>query len=320
MNVKKLLITIISWLLLVSANFQREQIKIVGSSTLYPFITIAAEYFGRVNGLRVPIIESVGTGAGIKLFCSGVGLEYPDIATASRKIQNSEVELCKQNKVDNFFELILGYDGVVIAKALNGHEVALTAKDLYLALSKYIIHEGKIVENFYRYWHEINPKLAPTKIEIYGPAYGSGTRDTVTEALAAYCNKQEIIIKQYNNPKDRKVFCSLIREDGAYIESSENDNIIISKILQNTTALGLISFNYLNANAQKISPVPLDGSSPSIETIRSRDYKLSRPLYLYINKDHYNQVKDLKLFVETIQSEDYLGFGGILTKNGLISW
>ena len=222
--------------------------------------------------------------------------------------------------MNNYKEYILGYDGVVIAQSKNGSDIALTTKELYLALAKYLVSkDGKLVANFYKYWDEIDSRLAHAKIEIYGPAHGSGTRDTVTEAIGAYCDKQKIIITQYAREEDRVVFCSLIREDGAYIESSENDNIIISKILQNTNALGLISFNYLSSNSQKIKSVSLDGSFPTIASIKKGDYKLARPLYLYVNLDHYKQIKELESFVKDILSGDYSGPHGILTKNGLIS-
>jgi phosphate transport system substrate-binding protein len=303
---------------LCSAEHQRKQITIVGSATLYPFITIAAEYYARSHNSPTPLVESIGTGAGIKLFCGGDGMKSPDIATASRKIKDSERALCDMHKVQNIGEMILGYDGVVIAKAQANQILNLTAEELHRALSKYVIKDDTIVENFYKYWDEINPKLAHIKIEVFGPAFGSGTRDLIADILSSYCNKHEIIIKHYPEVSNRHVFCSLIREDGAYIESSENDNIIISKIKQSSNALGIIRFNYFSSNAHAIDSVQFEGVAPSYHAIRSSRYKLSRPLYLYINQDRYKNVSFLENFIHALQTKEYIGPGGLLSKNGLV--
>jgi len=315
----RLLYITIAWALLTASSYQRDQIKIVGSSTLYPLVTIAAEHFARKYNYKTPIVESIGTGAGMKLFCGGNDIKYPDIANASRKIKATESDLCEKNQVKNFDEIILGFDGVIIARSVKGVDFALNSKSLFLALAKYIIFDDKMVENPYDYWDEIDPDFDHIKIEVFGPAYGSGTRDVLTDLVAEQCLKQSKMTELYPNLADRKIFCSWIREDGRYVESGENDNIIISKIIQNPKALGVISFNYLRSNSLKINAIALDGAFPTVKTIISGKYKLSRPLYLYFNKEHYKTVAHLEDFVREIQTKGYIGPDGILTKNGLIS-
>ena len=284
-------------LLFISVTAQgREQIRIVGSSTLYPFITIAAEKFGKNSG-HTPVVEATGTGGGFHLFCSGNSLHYPDIVNASRKIKPSEERLCKKNNVNNLQEILIGYDAVIMAQGKEGLDLKLTQEELFLALAKKIPHNGKIIPNFYQTWQEINPSLPNSKIEVYGPSFTSGTRDSFVElVMNGFCKSSAKMNQLIPDKKELLAACSVIREDGAYIEMPENDNLIIHKLLHNKFALGIVSFSLLAENS-KIKALPLNDIIPSKNSIITGEYLISRPLFIYVNKDHLKALPSLNGFV-----------------------
>ncbi len=285
------------------AQASREQLRIVGSSTLYPFITITAERFGKLSG-HTPVVEATGTGGGLHLFCSGNSLKYPDIVNASREIKPSEQTLCKKNGVSNIKEIMIGYDGIVIAESIEATNLNFSKKELFLALAKKIPQNGKLVDNFYRTWKEINPKLPDTKIEVYGPSFTSGTRDAFIElVMHDFCNSPG---------------CKEIREDGAYIEMPENDNLIIHKLLRNKQALGIISFSLLAENS-KIKAATIHNILPTKESIINEKYPLARPLFIYVNEDHLKLLPSLAEFITELTSSRSLGPNGYLTQKGLLT-
>lgn len=273
-------------------------IRIVGSSTLYPFITVAAEKFGKLSG-STPVVEATGTGGGFHLFCSN----KPDIVNASRIIQAGERELCKKNNVE-FEEKIIGYDGIVVAASKDGKRLNLRKKDLFFALASKIPYKDGFIDNPYKTWKQINSQLPDNKIEIYGPSYTSGTRYTLIELIMhEFCSSPA---------------CREIREDGAYIEMPENDNLIIHKLANNNQAIGIISFSLLAENSAVVA-ARINNSYPTKENIMSAEYPLARPLYIYINKQHLRNKKDLQQFIKELISPKSIGPNGYLTQKGLLS-
>lgn len=297
----------------------RDQIRIVGSSTVYPFATVAAEEFGTKTDFRTPIVESTGTGGGMKLFCSGVGESFPDITNASRKIKDSEVALCKANGIDNIIEVRIGYDGIAIANKTESTHYNLSKKDLFLAIAKKIPYQGKLVGNSYEKWSEINPDLPDTKIEVYGPPPTSGTRDAFVEiVLEDICMNMKEFQAAFPDEKIRKRQCHLIREDGRYIESGENDNLIVQKLKNNDNALGIFGFSFLEQNANDLQGSHIDGVEPTFENIASGDYTISRSLFMYVKQAHIEQIDGLAEFLQELTNEEAVGETGYLSLKGLI--
>lgn len=291
-------------LTLTNSALARDYIRIVGSSTLYPFVTIAAERFGKTAN-HTPVVEATGTGAGFHLFCLGISLKYPDIVNASRPIRDSERNLCHNNGVNNIDYFILGYDGIVLAQGKKAKKISLSKHDIFLAIAKKITIDGKILDNPYKSWKEVNPSLPNYKIEIYGPSFNSGTRDSLIELIMdEFCQHD--------------ISCKEIREDGAYIEMPENDNLITHKLTLNRKAIGIISFNMLKENS-KIKAIEIDSVEPSQKNIVSSLYPLARPLFLYYNKDHINSIPQIKNFIEEIRSTRAIGQEGYLTQKGLLT-
>lgn len=291
-------------LIITNISSAREYIRIVGSSTLYPFVTIAAERFGKTSN-HTPVVEATGTGAGFHLFCLGISLKYPDIVNASRPIRQSEENLCHNNGVTNIDHFILGYDGIVLAQGKKAEKISLSKHDIFRAIAKKITIDGKTLDNPYRTWKEVNPTLPNYKIEIYGPSFNSGTRDSLIELIMdEFCHHD--------------ISCKDIREDGAYIEMPENDNLIIHKLTLNRKSIGIISFNVLKENS-KIKAIEIDSVTPSQKNIVSSLYPLARPLFLYYNKDHINIIPQIKDFIEEIRSTRAIGQEGYLTQKGLLT-
>ncbi|QOD38043.1 substrate-binding domain-containing protein [Candidatus Wolbachia massiliensis] len=316
-----LLIFVFSVFIPLSNADARKYIRIVGSSTVFPFISFIAEDFNRVFSFKTPVVESIGSGPGFKMFCSGIGGDTPDIATSSRPIKEAERELCKRNKVNGLVEIIIGYDGVVIANSNQSHKFDFTKKDLFEALSAYSQENGKLVKNNKKLWSDINPNLPETGIEIYGPHRNTGTYDTLINSIMLdeySCMNSRVFNESYKNPEERKKACSNIRDDGRYIEVGINENIIIQKLKSNKNALGIFSFSFLVRNQDKIQGSTIAGIEPTYENISSEKYILARPLYLYIKKEHLNTVDGLREFIKevmySIRTED-----GYLSRLGLIS-
>ena len=297
-------------------------IDIVGSSTVYPFSTVAAELFAQETEQKTPKIEATGSGGGMKLFCAGNGDNTPDITNASRRIKKSEQQLCAANGVSAILEIKIGYDGIVIANSLNGVAMPLTRQQLFLALAREIPDSsGNLVANFHQTWQSINAALPAIKIRVYGPPPTSGTRDAFAELVM---EKGCVTFPQLKALKksDSKKFnaaCHSIREDGAYIESGENDNLIIQKLKTNPESLGIFGFSFLEENRDKTRGLTIDGVAPEYDAIADNSYPVSRPLFFYVKLAHYGKTKGLKEFVEFFVSEDIMGEDGELIERGLIA-
>jgi len=317
---KKLVFAAVALGLIVApALAARDTIRIVGSSTVYPFTTIVAEQFGKKTDLPTPIVESTGTGGGIKMFCEGAGEDTPDAVNASRPIKESELETCKANGV-TVTELKIGYDAIVLAMAKERADMALTTKQIYNALAKYVIVEGQFVDNPVKTWSDLDPSLPNEKIEVLGPPPTSGTRDSFVElVLERECKSA---IKEAGltvTPDDEKKYCKSVREDGAYVEAGENDNLIVQKLQANSAALGIFGFSFLEENASTLKGATINGVVPEYDTIKQGDYAISRPLFVYFKNEHFELVPDLKKFMEEYQSGDAIGEDGYLIEKGLIS-
>ena len=299
----------------------RDQIKIVGSSTVYPFATTVAENFGRTTKFKTPIVESTGSGGGLKLFCTGLGANNPDITNASRRIKQSEIKRCADNKVTEIVEAKIGYDGIVIANSRKSPLMKLSLKDVYLALAKDIPDgKGGTKPNTYKTWHEINPSLPDVKIEVMGPPPTSGTRDAFVElAMDGGCKKfPEITALKKTNKKSFKSLCHALREDGAFIEAGENDNLIVQKLEANPSALGIFGYSYLEENGDMIQGSEINGSAPTFEHISDGSYPVSRPLFFYVKKVNVPAVAGMKEYIAEFMSDRATGPDGYLVDRGLI--
>ncbi|AOH84704.1 phosphate ABC transporter substrate-binding protein [Sphingomonas panacis] len=295
----------------------RDQIKVVGSSTVFPFTTIVAEQFvEKTPGVKSPVIESTGTGGGLKLFCGGVGAEHPDIADASRRLKRSEYAVCKANGVVDILEVPIGLDGVAFAEAKNGPALPLTVIDLFKAMAA--APDGK--PNRARTWQDVNPALPPTPIQIYGPPATSGTRDALAELiLARGCEAlmPETVALREKNPDDFAQKCTRIREDGAYVDAGENDNLIVQKLQSNSNAVGIFGYSYLEENKDRLNGLAIDGVAPTYDTIAGNRYPGSRPLYLYVKKAHLGAIRGLREFLN-LYAASWMPNGPLAAK-GLIA-
>lgn len=305
------------------AQSARDYISIVGSSTVYPFSTTVAEHFGKANSkFKTPKVESTGTGGGLKLFCGGVGVQYPDMTNASRKIKSSEVENCAKNGVKEIVEVKIGYDGIVVASSKKTKPMPLTRTDLWLALAKEVPEPGtgKLMANPFKTWKDVNPELPAQKIEVLGPPPTSGTRDAFVELVMDEGCKDFPAIKDLAKSDDKKAkaACGAIREDGAYIEAGENDNLIVNKLVSNLNALGIFGFSFLEENLDKIQGESIDGVSPNFENIASGKYPVSRPLFFYVKKAHVAVIPGMKEYIAEFTSEKAAGNEGYLADKGLI--
>lgn len=301
----------------------RDYITIVGSSTVYPFSTAVAEQFGQTSKFSTPKIESTGTGGGMKLFCAGVGAEQPDITNASRAMKKSEFEKCIKNGVTEVVEVKIGYDGIVLANSKNAQRMSLSRKDIFLALAKDVPdpkNEGKSMANPYKTWQEVNPELPAQKIEVLGPPPTSGTRDAFVELVMEPGCEEFPWIKDLKK-KDEKTFkglCFTVREDGAYIEAGENDNLIVQKLEVNPAAFGIFGFSFLDQNSDKVQGSMVEGKEPTFEAIAAGEYPVSRPLFFYVKKAHVGTIPGIAEFLAEFTSEKAWGEEGYLADKGLI--
>ena len=284
-----------------SAATARDQIRIVGSSTVFPFSTAVAEQFGRTTDFATPVVESTGSGGGLKLFCSGVGTEFPDITNASRRMKAKEFKLCQDNGVTEIVESIVGYDGIVAANAMAGPELSITRAQLVIALAE----NGPKPS----LWSEIDPALPASKIEVLGPPPSSGTRDAFEElVMHVGCEDTDL------------VDCEgvTVRSDGIWVDAGENDNLIVSKLEANPNALGVFGFSFLDQNSDKIKGAYVDGVEPTFEAIADGEYPVARSLYFYIKKAHVGVVPGIAEYAEEFASEAAAGEEGYLVDKGLI--
>ena len=305
----------------VGAAQARDQIRIVGSSTVFPFSTAVAERFGKTTSFKTPVVESTGSGGGLKLFCAGVGVGYPDITNSSRRIKASEVEMCANNGVAEIVEVKIGYDGIVIANSKKTAQYELSLRDLFLALAKEVPDaNGKLIANPYATWKDLNPGLPDTKIEVLGPPPTSGTRDAFVElALEGGCRTFDWIEALRNSDENRyKSICHTIREDGAYVEAGENDNLIVQKLEANPDALGVFGFSFLDQNSDKVQGSKVDGVAPDFDDIADGKYPVSRPLYFYAKKAHVGVIPGMVEFLAAFTSDSAWGEDGYLADKGLI--
>lgn len=300
----------------------REQIRAVGSSTVFPFTTAVAEAFGRTTRLRTPIVESTGTGGGFRLFCAGVGEQFPDIVNASRAITTSEKALCKQNGVTGIVEVKIGYDGIVLANARKAPVLQVTLAQLWLALAREVPDAtGKLVPNPYRTWAEIDPSLPAARIEVMGPPPTSGTRDAFVELVmnpGCAAHPAMAAIKAAE-PQRATVACAGVREDGAYVEAGENDVLIVRKLEANPDAFGIFGFSSLLENEDRVQGSLIGGVRPDFETISTGKYPVARALYFYVKTQHMNGVTPgLAEFIRTFTDDRAWGPDGYLADHGLI--
>ncbi len=285
----------------------RDQIQIVGSSTVFPFATAVAERFGQTSDFQTPIVESTGSGGGLKLFCAGVGENTPDITNASRKIKDSEIDKCNANGI-TAVEVKVGFDGIVLANAKSGPAFDISREQIFLALARNVVVNGAVVANPYDNWSQIDPALPNEKIEVLGPPPTSGTRDAFVE----------LVMEEACQTGIEEDLCGDIREDGAYIDAGENDNLIVQKLEANSAAVGIFGFSFLDQNADALQGAVVDGVVPTFENIAAGDYPVSRSLYFYVKKEHVGVIAGIKEYVAEFTSDNAWGEEGYLSEKGLI--
>ena len=301
----------------------RDYVSIVGSSTVYPFATVVAEQFGKTTRFKTPTIEATGSGGGLKLFCSGIGVDHPDITNSSRRIKQSEVDRCDVNGVGEIIEVKVGYDGIVLANSKKTDVMDVSRRDLFLALARKVPGPGggeDLVPNPHRTWKDVNDALPDRKIVVLGPPPTSGTRDAFAElALEGGCKTFEFIeAMKKKDEKAYKAVCHSIREDGAYVEAGENDNLIVQKLEADPDAFGVFGFSFLDQNVDRLQGSMVDGVAPEFEAIADGDYSVSRPLYFYVKKAHVGQIPGIEGFLAEFTSEKAWGEDGYLGDKGLI--
>jgi phosphate transport system substrate-binding protein len=296
----------------------RTQMRAVGSSTVYPFAKIVAERIARANPrLGTPIIESTGTGAGMKLFCAGVGERFPDVENASRRMKASEAKLCASNGVTQVTEIQVGIDGISFATAKNSPLQNLTQRDLYLALAKTPFGRP----NRAKTWHDVNGSLPNIPIRVYGPPPTSGTRDALGELILTppcEANASMAALKKSDENKF-KAICTGLREDGGYIEAGENDNLIVQKVEANAGTIGIFGYSYLEENVDRLRGINVNGVAPTYATISSFKYPGARPLYIYIKNAHAGAIPAVRAYAAEFTKESAFGPSGYLLRAGLIS-
>lgn len=305
------------------AQTARDQISIVGSSTVYPFATVVAERFGQVTGFKTPKIESTGSGGGMKLFCNGLGITHPDIANTSRRMKASEFESCQANGVTDIIEVLIGFDGIALANAVDSELFEISLRDLYLALAKEVPNPNgaqEFIDNPYTSWADVNENLPDVKIEVLGPPPTSGTRDAFAElALEGGCKTFDWVNELGKSDKSLfKAACHTIREDGLFIEAGENDNLIVQKLESNPTALGIFGFSFLDQNSDIVQASYIDDVEPTFESIADGSYPVSRPLYFYVKKAHIDVIPGIREYLEEFTSEGAWGEEGYLADKGMI--
>jgi phosphate transport system substrate-binding protein len=291
------------------------QLKIVGSSTVYPFTTAVAEDFQRANPGTSVIVESTGTGAGIKLFCGGVGGQFPDMVDASRPMKTSEYADCAKAGAKNVIEVPIGIDGLTLIQAKGQAPLNLTLEQIYKGLAASPFGKGA---NSAQTWKDVDPSLPATKIRVLGPPPTSGTRDSLAELILEKGCDSDPAMKDLKKADDKKhkETCTKIREDGAYVEAGENDNLLVQKVSADPGALGVLGYSFLEENADKVAPVSIGGVSPTEATISDLSYPGSRRLYIYVKGEHIAAKPAIKNFIEAYSRA--WSKGGMLEKRGLV--
>ena len=305
------------------SSFARDTIKIVGSSTVYPYATVVAERFGK-SGFNTPVIESTGTGGGMKLFCAGVGTDHPDVTNASRKIKSKEVALCESNGVTDIIEIVIGNDGLTLAHSLDANDADFTQEQLYLAIAAMVPSPGnfnvKLIENPYEKWSDIDSSLPDHKIEILVAPPTSGTRDAWNSLIMKKGCKAAGAYKLWEDAGEKaKKKCAVVREDGRVIEAGENDTLIVQKLAEDPERFGYFGYSYLLANEDKIKSAAITGILPTLAGIQDYSYPIARPLQFYVKKAHIGVVPGIEEFLAAFTSENAMGEDGYLTDIGLVA-
>lgn len=307
-------------IVLLGANdvLARDQIRIVGSSTVYPFASTVAEHFGKTTGAKAPVVESIGTGGGFKLFCASLDADSPDIAAASRRIRPSETAACAEHGVTDIAEITIGFDGLVIANAKSNRPMHLTRRQLFLAIAKSVPQNGKWIANPYHRWHDIDAALPDDKILIFGPAPNHGTRDSLVELAMIRACGEFPASRDITEAEQRKV-CAAVREDGAFVDVSQNYSVALQRLIMEPHAVAILPFSYADQNSDKIQAASFDGQDATYDSIFSGRYSLSRPLFLYVKIAHLQTTRGLRDYVSAFTSEKALGKDGYLAEKGLIA-
>jgi phosphate transport system substrate-binding protein len=295
----------------------RDQIRIVGSSTVFPYTQAVAEQFANATGNPAPVVESTGTGGGMKIFCQGVGEDQADITGASRAMKASEYEACQSGGVTDVTEILIGYDGLSFAHAKDGPEINLTKAQLFQALASEVEVNGEIVANPYTNWSEIDASLPDAPITVFGPPPTSGTRDAWVELVMHEGCAEFAAIEALEGDRKNEV-CSRMRQDGPFIEAGENDNLIVQRLTADHNAYGIFGYSFLYENLDSLKGVAIDGTAPTIDAIADGSYPVSRPLFVYIKNAHRGVIPGLDEFVAEYTSEAAFGEGGYLSERGLI--
>ncbi|MEY8828323.1 PstS family phosphate ABC transporter substrate-binding protein [Sedimentitalea sp. XS_ASV28] len=310
-------------LLAVSATAAaaRDEIRIVGSSTVFPYTQAVAEQFANNTGAPSPIVESTGTGGGMKIFCGGIGEQHADITGASRAMKASEYALCQENGVTEISEAMIGFDGLSMAVSrTNDYPWDLSLSEIYLALGAQVPVDGEWADNPYKTWDQINPELPAVEILAYGPPPTSGTRDAFVElAMHAGCEELAYVHDGGFDGKWVKENCSRMRTDGPFVEAGENDNLIVQRLEADPNAMGIFGYSFLYENLDKLKGVMIEGVEPSTDTIADKSYPVSRPLFFYVKNAHRGVIPNLNEFIEEYMSDDALEAGGYLSERGLVA-
>lgn len=302
----------------VRANDEfRNTVRIVGSSTVFPFAAFVAERYYRKTGNNAPVVESTGSGGGIKMFCAGVGAETPDIVNASRRMKVSEISLCADNKVRDITEIMVGWDGIILATSVDGNAFGVTREHLWKALAKRLPVDGQLLDNPHKLWSHIDPELPAVPIQVFGPPPTSGTRDVfVEEVMIKGCRGAAHI--ETLPEETRRVACGEMREDGVYVEAGEDDDLIVRRLKNNPKALGIMGYNALERRGNLVTALTVNGVAPAYETIQDGEYPLARPLFLYVKDEHLVALSSIQSYIDEFISPQALGEEGYLADNGLI--
>lgn len=319
MNIKPIVLAATVLFAFTTTAQARDQIRIVGSSTVFPFSTAVAEKFGKTTSFKTPVVESTGSGGGMKLFCAGIGLGHPDITNASRRIKKSEFSKCSAKGI-GITEVKIGFDGIVLANSKKTKALKITKKQIFQALAHKVPVNGKLVANPYKKWSDIDPSLPNSKIEVLGPPPTSGTRDAFSElALEGGAKKfPTLAALRKKNKKAFKKVAHAVREDGAFVEAGENDNLIVNKLEANPNAYGIFGFSFLDQNSDKLHGASVDGELPTFENIAGGKYGVSRSLFFYVKHQHVAVVPGIKEFIAEFTNENTWGTEGYLVDKGLI--
>lgn len=315
MNIRISVVALLALFFAGGIAHAREQLQIVGSSTVYPFASFVAEEFGAVSRYPTPVVEATGTGGGMKIFCSDNSMSSPDIVNASRRIRIREMQLCRRNGVSNITEVMFGYDGIVLAQNADMPPLKLTMQELLLALAKMVPNESGngLVENTYTHWNQINPALPNRKITIYGPPISSGTRDSFEEIVLEFETEKMKVYRDAGLKGYR-----VIRTDGVFVPAGENDNLIVQKLTKDREAVGIFGYSYLAENSDIIQSIPINDVSPSTETIASKEYPIARSMFFYVKNDHHEHLPALREYIDMFMSPEIIGEYGLLVDIGLI--